>query len=78
MVLIITNKNTEKKKRGRPAKEGGKRWVELNPSPFVKKFNKKISKQNSGISVLAVSAALKETTNFAQRKKSTKASLALH
>ena len=36
---------------------------ELNPSPFVKKLNKKISKQNSGISVLAVSAALKETTN---------------
>ena len=63
MVLIITNKNTEKKKRGRPAKEGGKRWVELNPSPYVKKLNKKISKQNSGISVLAVSAALKETTN---------------
>ena len=62
-MVLITNKNTEKKKRGRPAKEGGKRWVELNPSPYVKKLNKKISKQNSGISVLAVSAALKETTN---------------
>ena len=37
-MVLITNKNTEKKKRGRPAKEGGKRWVELNPSPFVKKL----------------------------------------
>ena len=41
-MVLITNKNnkkTEIKKRGRPAKEGGKRWVELNPSPLVKKIN---------------------------------------
>ncbi len=47
-------------------KESGKRFLQLNPRPFVKQINKDISIRNRNISVLEVSsetAPLKDTTN---------------